>query len=73
MEELRASIAYEDAPEAERDYAAAFAALPRISWQGHCMYCGHCAPCPQVMPTPSRWQVSYRACRWGSMFTRGAA
>ena len=31
MEELRASIAYEDAPEAERDYAAAFAALPRIS------------------------------------------
>src|SRR5699024_2087726 len=30
----------------ERDYAAAFAAMPKISWQGHCMYCGHCAPCP---------------------------
>uniref|UniRef100_S0DEM2 NADP-dependent oxidoreductase domain-containing protein n=1 Tax=termite gut metagenome TaxID=433724 RepID=S0DEM2_9ZZZZ len=45
-EDLRQSIAYESAPEAERDYAAAFAALPKISWQGHCMYCGHCAPCP---------------------------
>ena len=30
----------------ERDYAAAFAALPKMSWKGHCMYCGHCAPCP---------------------------
>lgn len=46
LEELKTSIAYEDAPEAERDYAAALAALPRISWVGHCMYCGHCAPCP---------------------------
>ena len=46
VEELRASIAYEEAPEEERDYAAAFAALPKISWVGHCMYCGHCAPCP---------------------------
>ena len=26
--------------------AAAFAAFPKISWEGHCMYCGHCAPCP---------------------------
>ncbi len=47
LEELRAAAAYETAPEEERDYAAALAALPRISWQGHCMYCGHCAPCPQ--------------------------
>ena len=39
--------AYEDASEEERDYAAAFAAMPKISWAGHCMYCGHCAPCPQ--------------------------
>ena len=29
------------------DYAAAFAAMPKINWAGHCMYCGHCAPCPQ--------------------------
>lgn len=47
LEELRTTLAYEDASEAERDYAAAFAAFPKISWQGHCMYCGHCAPCPQ--------------------------
>ena len=46
VEELKTSIAYEEAPEEERDYAAAFAALPKISWVGHCMYCGHCAPCP---------------------------
>ncbi len=46
LEELENCIGYEDAPEEERDYAAAFAALPRISWRGHCMYCGHCAPCP---------------------------
>ena len=46
-EELQASLDYEEADESERDYAAAFAALPKISWQGHCMYCGHCAPCPK--------------------------
>ena len=46
LEELKTSIAYETATEEERDYAAAFAALPKISWVGHCMYCGHCAPCP---------------------------
>ncbi len=46
-EELRASLAYEDAAEEERDYAAAFASFPRIRWEGHCMYCGHCAPCPK--------------------------
>ena len=47
MEDLRASIAYEDASPEGRDYAAAFAAMPKISWVGHCMYCGHCAPCPK--------------------------
>lgn len=47
MDDLAQSIAYESAPEAEKDYAAALAAFPRISWQGHCMYCGHCAPCPK--------------------------
>lgn len=47
LEDLRASLGYEDAGEEARDYAAALAALPKISWQGHCMYCGHCAPCPQ--------------------------
>ena len=47
LEELRQSLAYETASPEERDCAAALAALPKISWRGHCMYCGHCAPCPQ--------------------------
>lgn len=47
VEELQTSIAYETASEEEKDYATAFAAFPKISWQGHCMYCGHCAPCPK--------------------------
>ena len=46
LEELRASVGYADASEEERDYAKALAALPKLSWVGHCMYCGHCAPCP---------------------------
>lgn len=46
VEQLRTSAAYEDAPEAERDYAAALASFQKISWEGHCMYCSHCAPCP---------------------------
>lgn len=45
MEELKASVNYEYASEEEKDYAAVFAEFPKISWQGHCMYCGHCAPC----------------------------
>ncbi|MDL2258054.1 aldo/keto reductase [Eubacteriales bacterium OttesenSCG-928-K08] len=46
IEDLKESIAYESAPEHKKDYAEAFAQLPKISWKGHCMYCGHCAPCP---------------------------
>ncbi len=46
-EELEQCAAYCGAPDSEKDYAAAFAAMPRISWVGHCMYCGHCAPCPK--------------------------
>ena len=47
IKDLKTSIAYENAAEVERDYAAAFASMPKISWVGHCMYCGHCAPCPK--------------------------
>ncbi len=47
VEELRACLDYENASPEARDYAAAFARFPRISWEGHCMYCGHCAPCPR--------------------------
>lgn len=47
LEDLKKSVAYEDATEEEKDYAEAFASMPKISWEGHCMYCGHCAPCPK--------------------------
>lgn len=53
LADLEESIAYEDVPESEKDYAAALAALPKISWKGHCMYCGHCAPCPQGIDVAS--------------------
>lgn len=46
LEELKTSLDYADSSAADRDYAAALASFPRISWKGHCMYCGHCAPCP---------------------------
>lgn len=46
VEQLEESLAYETASAEERDYAAAFASFPKISWKGHCMYCSHCAPCP---------------------------
>jgi len=45
VEQLKQSIAYEDASDAEKDYALTFASFPKISWQGHCVYCSHCAPC----------------------------
>ena len=44
-DQLRSCAAYEDASDEERDYAEAFAAFPKIRWEGHCMYCSHCAPC----------------------------
>lgn len=52
-EQLNISIAYEDASEEEKDYAAAFASFPNISWKGHCMYCSHCAPCPKEIDVAS--------------------
>ena len=53
VEQLRTSLAYEDASDEEKDYAAAFAAFPNISWEGHCMYCSHCAPCPKKIDVAS--------------------
>ena len=47
IEEMKQNLAYEDASDEEKDYAAALASFPNISWKGHCMYCSHCAPCPQ--------------------------
>ena len=47
VEEMKRNLAYEDASDEEKDYAAALASFPNISWKGQGMYCGHCAPCPQ--------------------------
>ena len=47
VEELVQCAAYETAPDSEKDYAAAFAAMPKISWEGHC------APCPQGIDVAS--------------------
>ena len=53
LEDLKGSLAYEDASDEEKDYAEAFASFPKISWKGHCMYCGHCAPCPKGIDVAS--------------------
>lgn len=53
VEQLKASAAYEEASEEEKDYALAFASFPNISWEGHCMYCSHCAPCPKHIDVAS--------------------
>lgn len=52
-EQMKESLSYESAPEEEKDYAAAFASFPNISWKGHCMYCSHCAPCPKEIDVAS--------------------
>ena len=53
LDDLRVTLEYESATPKQRDYAAALAAFPRISWKGHCMYCGHCAPCPKNIDVAS--------------------
>lgn len=53
IEEFQACLAYEDATDKERDYALALADMPKVSWEGHCMYCGHCAPCPKGIDVAS--------------------
>lgn len=53
VEQLKESCRYETASEEEKDFAQAFASFPKISWQGHCMYCGHCAPCPKGIEVAS--------------------
>lgn len=45
VEQFNQSVAYENASADEKDYATTFASFPKISWQGHCVYCSHCAPC----------------------------
>lgn len=40
------AIAYETAPEEDKDYATVLAKAPAHAYYGQCTYCGHCAPCP---------------------------
>ncbi len=53
VEELPVCVAYCDATDAEKDYAETFAQFPRISWEGHCMYCTHCSPCAVAIDVAS--------------------
>ncbi|MBR1659459.1 MAG: aldo/keto reductase [Oscillospiraceae bacterium] len=53
VEQLEQSAAYCTAPPEERDYASALASFPRVSWEGHCMYCSHCEPCPKFIDIAS--------------------
>ena len=45
-EHVDASIAYETATDAEKDFAELLAHAPRHASSGQCTYCGHCKPCP---------------------------
>ena len=46
-EQVDAAVAYETAPDAEKDYGSVLVNAPehRLSG-GECTYCGHCKPCP---------------------------
>lgn len=46
IDELKASLYYETATEAEKDYSLALAKSQKACWKGDCIYCGHCSPCP---------------------------
>ena len=52
-DQLKKSAGYCDSSDEERDYAQAFSTFPRVSWEGHCMYCSHCAPCPKQIDIAS--------------------
>ena len=49
VEQFNQAVAYEDATAEEKDFALTFASFPKISWQGHCVYCSHCAPCVKAI------------------------
>ena len=53
VQELRHCAGYETARGEERDYAKVLAAMPKLRYEGHCMYCGHCAPCPRGIDVAS--------------------
>ncbi len=47
-EHVEQAVAYENASDEEKNYAAVLANAPRHTFgQGECTYCGHCKPCPK--------------------------
>lgn len=50
LEHVDQAVAYENATEAEKDYAGVLANAPRHTFgKGECTYCGHCKPCPKYI------------------------
>lgn len=46
-EHVEQAVAYETAPDEEKDYASVLSRAPRHTFgRGECTYCGHCKPCP---------------------------
>ena len=46
-EQVDAAVAYETAPDSDKDYASVLAQAPEHRFAGgECTYCGHCKPCP---------------------------
>lgn len=45
-EEVQQALLFENATDAEKDYAADLAGATKFSPTGRCMYCNHCLPCP---------------------------
>lgn len=44
-EQVDQAVHYENASDAEKDYATVLANAPLHSYKGECTYCGHCKPC----------------------------
>ena len=44
-EQVDQALHYENASDAEKDYATVLANAPLHSYKGECTYCGHCKPC----------------------------
>ena len=51
-EQIDMAVAYETAPEEEKDYASLIASAPLHAYSGQCTYCGHCKPCPMEIDIP---------------------
>ena len=45
IDEVKKSVAYEQATNEEKDFTEVLASLDKHSFKENCVYCGHCAPC----------------------------